>query len=430
MNVALCFLLAFVLLAMGMPVGFAMAVVGAVGLASLVGFDAVLGVLQTAPLSAAASYEMISIPMFLLMAEFVILSGIADSLFRAAAAWVGRIPGGLAMATAVAGAGFGAISGSSTASAATLSSTTIPAMLKQGYEPKLACGVVAISGTLAMLIPPSIALVLYGLIANVSIGQLLIGGVIPGIVVTLAILLTVWVLVLIDPAAAPAGRAHSWREKISVLRVIGPLIFLFAAVTGIIYTGAATPTEASALGALGSMLLAWRAGKLDLMGLKHALTRAAQTSCMVVMIILGAQIFGYFFALTQITQEIVAWVGGLGLSKWIVIVFVLAFLIVLGCFMDQIAILFLTVPILVPLVTSLGFDPLWFGVVMVVTAELGMVTPPVGMNAFVIARYTNRPLSEIFLGATPHILAHVVVLALMLIFPTLITWLPSTMVSR
>ena len=217
-------LLLFMLLAFGMPVAFSLVVSGSVGLYLIGGLDVLAGVITTTPLSTAGSYELISMPMFILMAEFVILSGVADDLFKAASTWVGRVPGGLGMATALAGAGFGAISGSSTASAATLSSTTMPAMLKAGYEPKLAGGVVAISGTLAMLIPPSIALVLYGIIADVSIGQLLIGGVIPGILVTLTIMATVWVLVTIDPSAAPRGAAYTMREKFRSLKVVGPMV--------------------------------------------------------------------------------------------------------------------------------------------------------------------------------------------------------------
>lgn len=427
MAIFILVLLLFILIALGTPVGFTMAIVGAIGLFQLLGFDAMVGVLTTAPLSAASSYEMITVPMFLLMAEFVILSGVADSLFNAAATWVGRVRGGLAMATVIAGAGFGAIAGSSTAAAATLSSTTIPSMLRQGYEPKLACGVVAISGTLAMLIPPSIALVLYGLIANVNIGALLVGGVIPGILVTFTVILTIWVLVHLYPDAAPASKKYSWHEKLSVLRTVGPLLFLFSAVTGVIYTGVATPTEASAIGALGAFILAVKKGNFTARAFRAAVVRATQTSCMVLMIVMGAQIFGYFVALTNLTQEMVAWVHTLDLSRWTVIAFVLIGLMVLGCFMDQIAILFLTVPILVPLVTAYGFDPLWFGVVMVVTAELGMVTPPVGMNAFVIARYTRRPLTEIFRGVLPHIFAHLIVIVVLVVFPQIITWLPETM---
>lgn len=419
----------FALLALGTPVAFALAIAGVTGLFAIGGVDMVLGVLQTAPFSAANSYELISIPMFLLMAEFVILSGVADDLFRAASAWVGRVPGGLGMATAIAGAGFGAISGSSTAAAATLSATTIPAMLKQGYEPRLACGVVAISGTLAMLIPPSIALVLYGIIAGANIGELLVGGIIPGLLVTLTIMATVYFLVWRDPSRAPAGRAHTLREKIVSLKVVGPMIFLFFAVTGLIYTGVATPTEASGIGAFGAFVLAIHARKMTLPGLGRALAKASHTSCMIVMIILGAHIFGYFFTLTQATQQLVAWIGSLGLSPWIVISIILLGYLVLGCLMDQVAILILTVPIVLPLVKALGFDPVWFGVIVIVMAEVGLVTPPVGLNVFVVARYTGRPLAEIFGGVFPHVGAHLLLVAVLVAFPQIILWLPSTMRS-
>lgn len=421
-----CLVLA-VLLMLGTPVAFAMAIAGAVGLYMIGGLTMVLGILKTTAFSVANSYEIITIPMFILMAEFVILSGVADDLFTAASAWVGRLRGGLAMATAIAGAGFGAISGSSTAAAATLASTTVPAMLKQGYEPKLATGVVAISGTLAMLIPPSIALILYGIIADVSIGDLLIGGVIPGILVTVAIILTVAFLVWQDPGRAPAGRSYTVMEKIRALKVVGPLLILFAAVTGSIYLGVATPTEASGIGAFGAMLLALWERKLTLPALRTALIDATRTSCMIVMIILGALIFGYFFTLTQTTQDLVRFVGGLNTSRWIIIALILFGYIVLGFFMDQIAILILTVPVVLPVVVSLGFDPVWFGVIVIVTAEVGMVTPPMGLNVFVVARYTRRPLGEIFRGVMPHVIAHLIVIFLFTVFPSIILWLPSTM---
>jgi tripartite ATP-independent transporter DctM subunit len=420
-------LLLVTLLAVGAPVAFSLAAAGAAGLFAVGGVDTLLGVLETAPLSSASSYELITVPMFILMAEFVIMSGVADGLFKAAATWVGRVPGGLAMATALAGAGFGAISGSSTASAATLSATTIPAMLKQNYEPSLACGVVAISGTLAMLIPPSVALVLYGIIADVSIGKLLIAGVVPGIIVTITIMLTVYYLVWRDPSRAPRGRSYTLVEKLRATKGVGPMLFLFMAVTGVIYTGIATPTEASGLGAFGAMLLAWRAGALTPKKLFDALARSTRTSCMIIMIILGAQIFGYFFTLTQSTQQIVAWVGSLQIAPWMVMALILGIYIFLGTFLDQIAILILTVPVMLPLVKSLGFDPVWFGVTVIVTAEVGLVTPPVGLNVFVVSRYTKRPLEQVFHGVMPHVVAHLIVIALFLAFPTLILWLPSTM---
>ncbi len=419
--------LLFVLLAIGMPVAFSLMAAGSIGLYLVGGLSTLVGVITTTPLSTAGSYELISVPMFILMAEFVILSGVADNLFKAAATWVGRVPGGLAMATAVAGAGFGAISGSSTASAATLSSTTMPAMLKQGYDPKLAGGVVAISGTLAMLIPPSIALVLYGIIADVSIGQLLIGGVIPGILVTLTIIATVWVLVTIDPSSAPRGSAYTMRQKFGSLGVVGPMVVLFMCVTGVIYTGIATPTEASGLGAFGAFVLAVREGKVNRPALMKALTHAAHASCMIIMIVVCAKVFGYFVTLTQVTQVIVQWVGSLDISRWWVMVFILFGYLVLGCLMDQIAILILTVPIVLPLIKALGFDPVWFGVIVIVVAEVGLVTPPVGLNVFVVSRYAKRPLQEIFAGVWPHVFSHLLLLVVLVAFPSIILWLPAQM---
>ncbi|HRH86359.1 MAG TPA: TRAP transporter large permease [Rubrivivax sp.] len=427
MSAAVITLLLFGLLAIGMPVAFALAFAGAIGLYWVGGWDALVGVLSTTPLSTASSYELISVPLFILMAEFVIMSGVADNLFKAAATWVGRVPGGLAMATALAGAGFGAISGSSTASAATLSSTTLPAMLKQGYDPKLSGGVVAISGTLAMLIPPSIALILYGIIADVSISALLIGGVIPGLLVTLVIMATVLVLVLIDPKVAPQGRAYSMREKVVSLRVVGPMVFLFMAVTGVIYTGIATPTEASGLGAFGAFLIVLWERRFTRAGLAKALVHAAHASCMIIMIIVCAKIFGYFFTLTQSTQALVAWVSALDLSRWVVLALILLGYLILGCLMDQVAILILTVPIVLPVIKALGFDPVWFGVIVIVMAEVGLVTPPVGLNVFVVARYAKRPLAEIFGGVWPHVFSHLLLVVLLVAYPQIILWLPSKM---
>lgn len=419
--------LLFALLAIGMPVGFAMAVSGGLGLLATAGASATIGVLETTPFSVTNSYELIAIPMFILMAELVVASGIADGLFHALAVWIGRVKGGLAVATALAGAGFGAISGSSTASAAALSATSIPAMLRAGYEPRFSCGVVAISGTLAMLIPPSIALVLYGIIAEVSIADLLIGGVIPGILVTFAIIATVYALLWHDPSLAPAGRSYSWREKLVVLKQVGPMLLLLFLVTGVIYVGIATPTEASALGAFGALVLTASVGKLSYATLRHVLARSARATCMILMIVIGAHIFGFFLTLTQVTQMTVAFITSLDVSPYVVMAMIVFVYIILGCFMDQLAILILTVPIVVPAITALGFDPVWFGVVVVVTAEVGMVTPPLGLNVFVVARYSGRPLEEIFAGIAPHVVAHLLVIAALIAWPSLVLWLPSTM---
>ncbi|MDN3274466.1 TRAP transporter large permease [Frankia sp. RB7] len=419
--------LLFGLLALGTPVGFAMAFSGSVGLVMVGGFPTLFGILETAPLSTVSSYELITIPMFLLMADLVLLSGVADDLFKTAAAWVGRIPGGLGMATALAGAGFGAICGTSTASAATLSSTSLPAMIRQGYEPKMAAGVVAISGTLAMLLPTSVALVIFGLLAEVNIGKLLISGIVPAILVTFTIMATIYFLVWQDPSRAPTAKSVPWREKFALLWQVSPMVVLFSIVTGTIYLGVATPTEASAFGAFGAFLLAIVKGKITPTSLYKTLLRASHGTCMIIMILVGASIFGYFFTLTHVTQDLVAWVGSLPASRWVIITLILCGYIVLGSFMDQIAILVLTVPIVLPLIKTLGFDPIWFGVIKIVTAEVGMITPPVGLNCFIVARYAKRPVAEVFHGTLPHFIAHLIAIAILVAFPSIILWLPSQM---
>jgi len=419
--------LLFCLLAIGTPVGFAMAFSGSVGLMIVGGLPVLFGILQTAPLSTISSYELITIPMFLLMADLVLLSGVADDLFKTASAWVGRIPGGLGMATALAGAGFGAICGTSTASAATLSSTSLPAMIRQGYEPKMAAGVVAISGTLSMLLPTSVALVIFGLLAEVNIGRLLISGIVPAILVTITIMATIYFLVWQDPSRAPRTVAVPWRERFGLLWQVSPMVALFSVVTGTIYLGVASPTEASAFGAFGAFLLAVIKGKITPTSLYRTLLRASHGTCMIVMILVGASIFGYFFTLTHVTQDLVAWVGTLPTSRWVIIVLILCGYIVLGSFMDQIAILVLTVPIVLPLIKALGFDPIWFGVIKIVTAEVGMITPPVGLNCFIVARYANRPVVEVFHGTFPHFIAHLIVIGILVAFPSIILWLPSQM---
>jgi tripartite ATP-independent transporter DctM subunit len=419
--------LLFALLAIGTPVGFAMAFAGSIGLLAVGGWSAMYGILQTAPLATVSSYELITIPMFLLMADLVLLSGVADDLFETASAWVGRIPGGLGMATALAGAGFGAICGTSTASAATLSSTSLPAMIRQGYEPRMAAGVVAISGTLAMLLPTSVALVIFGLLAEVNIGKLLVSGIIPAILVTLTIMATIYVLVWQDPSRAPPTVSISWSQRFALLWQVSPMVALFSIVTGTIYLGVATPTEASAFGAFGAFVLAIAKGKITIASLYRTLLRASHGTCMIVMILIGASIFGYFFTLTHVTQDLVAWVGALPTSRWVIIVLILCGYIVLGSFMDQLAILVLTVPIVIPLIKTLGFDPIWFGVIKIVTAEVGMITPPVGLNCFIVARYANRPVAEVFHGTFPHFIAHLIAIAILVAFPGIILWLPSHM---
>lgn len=423
----ICVLLMFVLLAVGAPISFAMMISGALGLFMIGGTTALFAIASSFPRETASVFEFVTVPMFLLMAELVLRSGVADDLFHAAAAWFGRIRGGLGIATALSGAGFGAICGSSTAAAATLSSTSLPAMLKYGYDRPVAAGVVAISGTLSMLIPPSVAMIVYGLLANVSLAKMLIAGVIPGIIVTLTIAGTVYFLAWRDPSCAPVTEKMSLREKIRLLRMVGPMLLLILAVTGSIYGGIATPTEASAVGALAAAVLYFARARRTWSEVYEVFAKATRTSCMIGMIILGAHFFSTFFALTQTTQAVVGWVGDLPVPPWAIILVLVGIYILLGTFLDQMAILVLTVPIVVPIILELGYDPIWWGVILIVTAELGMVTPPLGLNAFVVSRYSGTPSGEVFRGLMPHVLAHLLAIAILLLFPVLSLYLPDQM---
>ena len=424
---ATCIGILLILLIIGVPISFSMLISGAAGLYMIGGWTPMIAILSSFPRESAIVREFITVPMFLLMAELVLRSGVADDLFRAAAAWFGRVRGGLGIATSIAGAGFGAICGSSTAAAATLSSTSMPAMLKYGYERPMAAGVVAISGTLSMLIPPSVAMIVYGLLADVSIAKMLIAGVVPGIIVTATIGLTVYFLAWQDPRRAPISERVSLREKLMLLRLVGPMLLLILAVTGAIYGGVATPSEASAIGAACAAILYFVRARRTPSEIFEVFAKATRTSCMIAMIILGAHVFSTFFALTQTTQSFVGWVGGLPLPGWAIIIVFVAIYILLGTFLDQMAILVLTVPIVVPTIINLGYDPIWWGVILIVTAELGMVTPPLGLNAFVVARYSETPVGEVFRGLVPHFIAHLIAIGILLVFPILSLWLPNSM---
>lgn len=427
MTVAITIVLLLALLAVGIPVAFSLAISGAAGLYAFGGADLLQGILSTAPASAVGSYEFLTIPMFLLMAEFMIASGISNTLFSSIACWTGRLPGGLGVATAITGAAFGAISGSSTAAAATLSTTSIPSMVREGYEPRFASGIVSISGTLAMLIPPSVAIIFYGLLSGASVAKLLVAGIVPGVLVTLVVIATIWTLLWINPSLAPGGRRYSLSEKFRSLKVAGPFAALFLLVTGLIYLGIATPVEASALGALGAFVFTAANGRLTWETLKEALASTVATTAMIGLIVICAQIFGYFVTITQITQSLVSFVADAEMNRYVVIAFVVVLYLVLGCFLDQLSILILTVPIVLPVVVSLGFDPIWFGIMVILLAEVGMVTPPVGLNVFIVAKKTNQPVEEVFSGVWPHVLAHILLIVAMIVFPQLILWLPSTM---
>lgn len=419
--------LLLVLLLARVPVGFAIGITGLVGLLAYGGMPTLLGFLESAPHSSIATYSLAPIPLFILMAQFVLVSGVAGELFDAARVWVGRLPAGLGVATTLSGAGFAAVSGSSTAAAATLAATSIPEMEERGYDGRLANGLVAVVGTLAAMVPPSIILVFYAILAEESVGQVLLAGFLPGALITLAIIATTLVLVRRNPDLAPRGERHPVATKIRTLTSVGPVLVLFLLVVGGIYVGLATPTEAAALGALGALGLCAYRRRLSRATLRTALLRTLESSAMILLIITGAYLLGYFLTLTRVTENLVDAIGALAAPPMLVFLLIALVYLVLGAFMDQIAILALTVPVVLPVVEELGYDPIWFGVMVVLLAEIGLVTPPLGLNVFIVARATGRPAEQIFRAVVPYIVAMLALVVLFTVFPQIVLWVPESM---
>ena len=419
--------LLLVLILIRVPVSFAILGAGIIGLFAVGGFGVVDGVMQTVPATSVMSYSLSAVPLFILMAHLLMLSGLLDSLFDAARAIVGRIRGGTAVASIGAGTAFASVSGSSTAAAATLAQTSTLKMIDEDYSPKTASGLVAVVGTLAAMIPPSIILVFYAITAEVSVGDVLIAGALPGVIIACALVVMLYVTMLRDPEAAPSGQPSTWAEKGRALGTAAPLALVFLAVVGSIYLGWATPTEAAALGSVAAMILVIARGRFSLAGVGHTLVETTKSTAMIFAIIIGAHVFGHFLTETKVTPTLVAWIGDLTLPAFVIMLCIGIVYVVLGFFMDQIAIIALTVPVVLPLVVELGYDPIWFGVFMVLLAEVGLVTPPMGLNVFVVARSAGRRVEEVFRGAFPYVIAMLAVALLFLIFPGIVLWIPETM---
>jgi len=427
MTVPFALVLLVFLLVGGMPVAFALGVAGAVGLLLQNGFAAMSGILEITPYRTAASFLMTTIPMFVLMAELASESKLTKQIFIAVYRWMGQLPGGLAMASVIASAGFAAISGSSTASAATLSSMAMPEMKKFGYNSGFSAGVISIAGTLAIMIPPSIAFILYGIITEVSIGKLFMAGVMPGILTAFGYCIAILISVKLKKGIASEVKPFTFREKAETLKPIWPILILIFLVMGGIYSGAVTATEAGAVGAMGAFLIAVLIRRTGKSGIWSSLERTAQTTTMIFSIIIGAMIFSYFVTTTQTTQKLINLVAGSNLSNGTVLFIIIGLYLFLGCILDQIAILLLTLPIIFPLITSIGYDPIWFGVIVVKTAEIGLVTPPLGMNVYVVAASSKVPIEDVFIGVLPFVAIDLVILAVLCAVPEISLWLPNFM---
>ncbi len=410
------------LMALRIPIALAMAITGLAGTAYVSSTQSAIYILRNAPFERASSYTFLIIPLFLLMGFVSSQSGLSQSLFRAANAWLGQLRGGLAMATVFSSAAFGAICGSSIATAAAVSGVVLPEMKRYRYSDALATGSIAAGGTLGIMIPPSIIFVLYAIVTETSPGYLLLAGIVPGIIGMALFMLAIAIWVRIDPDIAPPGDESDRTDRLSSLQDMWPIVLLFTVVVGSIYTGLATPTESAAFGAMGAITIGVLRRKLSWTAFRSAITQTVVTSGMIFFIVIGADMFSFFVALTQMPMTVAAWFTAADLSATTVLMIIFVIYLALGAVMDEISMLLLTVPIFFPLITALGVDPIWFGVMIVVTVQLGMITPPVGINVFVIAGMApDVPIQTIFRGVLPFVLALFCLTAILFAFPSLPT---------
>jgi C4-dicarboxylate transporter DctM subunit len=419
----------FALMMLRVPVGIAMGTVGVLGFGYMIGDIApALKILSQSPIRTATDAEFAVIPLFLLMGAFASASGMSRELFRASNTFLGHLRGGLGVATIAACGGFAAICGSSVATAATFSKVAYPEMRRFGYPQSFSTGVIAAGGSLGIMIPPSTVFAVYGLITEQDIGKLFIAGIVPGIIAVAMYIATINIISWVRPGFLPKTPRHSWQERLDAVRDIWAVVLLFIFVIGGLYAGMFTATEAAGMGAAGAFIISVARRKLSRADFWRCLIESLRTTAAVFTILIGALIFGYFLTITQVPQKLTTFLTGLGIGTYGVLIIIMLMYLLLGCIMDAMAMIILTVPIVFPVITALGFDPIWFGVIVVMTVELGLIHPPVGMNVFVIKSVIREvKLSTVFIGVMPFVLTDILRLAILIAFPILATWLPSHM---
>ncbi len=416
-----------ILLLLRMQIGIAMGLVGFLGFAYITGWGPAFGILKTVPYTTFASNDLSVIPLFILMGSFAFVAGMSEDLYRSVRTLFGNLRGGLAIATVAACACFAAISGSSLATAATLAKVAMPEMKKFNYDTALATGSIASGGCIGILIPPSVILIIYGIITEQSIGKLFMAGFIPGILQAVFYIIVIMILCRRNPAMGPPGPSTTINEKLSAFLKTWQVLVLFIIVIGGIYSGIFTPTEAAGIGAFIAFVFTIFRGKLTWENLRTSLTSTASTTGMLFMIVLGAMILGYFFSVTRLPFELATMVSQLPVNRYVILVLILLTLMVLGCLMDSMAIVLLTVPVFYPLILQLNFEPIWFGILVVRVTEMGLITPPVGLNVFVIQGITKVPMHTIFRGVTPFLIADIAGIILLLAIPQITMFLPNLM---
>jgi len=424
----LIFGLLFLLLAAGMPIGFAMGLSAFLGTLVLIGGDAALALLGQTAYETGLTYDLSVVPMFVLMGYIAGAAGLSESLYRACNAWLGHRRGGLALATIGGCGAFAAICGSSLATAATMSQIALPEMRRYKYDDRLATGAVAAGGTIGILIPPSVLMVIYGLLTETSISRLFLAGIVPGILTVMGFMIAISIMTRLNPSLGPRAERSSLAQRLSALRAVWGTALLFIVVIGGLYLGIFSPTEAASIGAVGALLLSIVNGRYTWQMLMNVLMETVKTTAMIFTILIGAILFNNFLILASIPTLISNWITDLPLGKESILLVILAMYFVLGCLLDSLAMVLLTIPIVFPIIKELGFDPIWFGVLVVMVVELGLITPPIGMNVFVIKGIAKDvPLESIFRGVMPFVVAQILLIAILVAFPQIALWVPSTM---
>ncbi|MEQ9641733.1 MAG: TRAP transporter large permease [Alphaproteobacteria bacterium] len=414
---------------LGVRVFIAAATVGTVGLVAILGWDAGVGMAGTVPHSKSVEYALSVLPMFILIGFLAFHAGITKAVFEAARAWIGWVPGGLAVATVFATAGFAAVSGASTSTAAVFSRIAIPEMLEAGYQKRMAAGVVAAGGTLASLIPPSAILVIYAIIVEESVGRLLLAGFVPGVFSAIIYALMIIGMAKFNPKLGPAAPRVSWGVRMRTVPGTSPVLLVIAIIFGSMYFGWATPTEAGALGAFIVFVMAMIKG-MKWQSLKEALLETAKLTVMIFSIIWGILIFVRFLGFARLPEAFADWITDLPLPPLAIIIMILVGYAILGMFMDAIGMLLLTLPVVFPAVVALGYDPIWFGIIVVKMVEICLITPPIGLNCFVVNGVRpDIPLEDVFRGIWPFFLADIATVALLIAIPDIVLFLPNTMMN-
>jgi len=422
------FIILLLLIFSQMPVGFAMALVGFCGFAFIVSWDAALSLIARDIFDVFGSYNLTVIPLFVLMGQIAYHAGISTRLFNVAYRFIGHWPGGMAIATIGACAGFSAICGSTNATAATMTAVTLPEMRKYNYDDGLAAGVIAAGGSLGILVPPSVIFIIYGIMTEQSIGKLFVAGVLPGILLTLFFVISIVVTTLMNPQLAPRGPKTEWKDKLASLSGLIDTLILFMMVMGGLFSGLFTPTEAGGMGAFGALIIAMIRQNIRFSGMVQALFETTRISCMIMVIVAGATIFGHFLAITRIPYDIAGWVAGFQMPPFCIMGIIIGVFLIGGCIIDSLALIMLTVPIFFPVVLSLGYDPMWFGVIIVLVTQVGVITPPVGINVYVVSGVAKDiPLQVIFRGVIPLLVALLACTMLMIPFPQIALFLPQFM---